>query len=327
MSSKVTIPILDIGALVTPGADPAAKQAVIRELVAACEDIGFFIIKNHGVDSSVIDSMWKATSDFFDLETDYKMTYNVEKQSDYPFGYSGIGGEILVKGKDAEKSTSSGGLPDLKELFSLGPSNPRSGFPARIFPTRPEAFEKSWEAYYDALSNVASKILSGFAVGLGQEEDFFEEFLGHHASAVRAINYPSYEGYEPPAGQLRASAHTDYGTITILKSGPGLQVSKDKDEPDWVDVPFVEDAFIVNLGDLMRRWTNDKWLSTLHRVVNPPAGTPWARRQSVAFFHNPNKDAVVKPLIKVGSDEVPIHDPIVAGDFLMQKHLAATSSK
>jgi isopenicillin N synthase-like dioxygenase len=95
---------------------------------------------------------------------------------------------------------------------------------------------------------------------------------------------------EPVPGQLRASAHTDYGTITILKSdAPGLQVSKDKDPPTWIDVPYVEGAFIVNLGDLMKRWTNDRWLSTLHQVVNPDLEDAcWnggsTRRQSVAFF-------------------------------------------
>jgi isopenicillin N synthase-like dioxygenase len=131
------------------------------------------------------------------------------------------------------------------------------------------------------------------------------------------------------------------GTITILRTDyPGLQVSKDKDPPQWVDVPFVPGAFIVNLGDLMHRWTGDKWLSTLHRVVNPSeavcatvsddyngpgkpvrsAAEP-TRRQSMAFFHNINRDAVVETL--PSSTPVKQYDPIVAGDFLMMKHLAS----
>eukprot|EP01034_Spumella_vulgaris_P038069 gene38069-46976_t len=138
-------------------------------------------------------------------------------------------------------------------------------------------------------------------------------------------------------GQLRASAHTDYGTITILKSdGPGLQVSKDKSPPTWVDVPHVEGGFIVNLGDLMRRWTNDEWLSTLHRVVVPSFeedSSQWVfdtvdgvkatrRRQSMAFFHNLNRDAVVEVLLRTEGD-VAKHEPIIAGKFLMEKHLAS----
>jgi len=124
---------------------------------------------------------------------------------------------------------------------------------------------------------------------------------------------------------MRASAHTDYGVITILKSGgPGLQVSKDRDPPTWVDVPTIENAFIINLGDLMRRWSNDRWQSTLHRVIVPPHEVSWGRRQSIAFFYNLNKDAVVESLVK---DEEAKYPAIVAGDFLMEKHLASIKAK
>jgi len=321
-SQQSEIPIIDISGLVSADATQESKKAVAAQLVQACEDIGFFVITGHGVPQSVIDNMWSNTSAFFDLPEEYKSKWEEGKQSAYPFGYSGIGGEVLSAGKDEETKQDSKNLPDLKELFSLGPANKRAGFPARKWPDQPATFQASWTVYYDTLAELASKILAGFAIGLGREEWFFQQFITHHASAVRALNYPSYEGYVPPPGQLRASAHTDYGTITILKSGgPGLQVSKDEQPPRWVAVPFLEDAFVVNLGDLMRRWTNDRWLSTLHRVVNPESGEQWQRRQSIAFFHNPNRDAQVEPLT-MGDDE-PLHDPIIAGDFLMQKHLAA----
>jgi isopenicillin N synthase-like dioxygenase len=159
-------------------------------------------------------------------------------------------------------------------------------------------------------------------------ENFFEEYTTHHASALRALNYPSTEDYVMQEGQLRASAHTDYGAFTILRSdSAGLQVSKDKDPPAWHDVPYVEDAFVVNLGDLMQRWTNDEWLSTLHRVINlenidNSVSSTYSgnkRRQSMAYFHNLNPDAIVTVL----NSENPKYEPIVAGEFLMQKHLAS----
>ena len=319
------IPIIDISGLVGPEATVESKKSVAAEIIKACEEIGFFIIKGHHVRSDIIDNMWTATSDFFDLSTEYKDTWTTTNEAKYPFGYSGIGAEVLSAGKDAETKEDSKSLPDLKELFSLGPSNPDSGFPTRVFPGQPSTFEEAWTVYYDELAELAAKIMRGFAIGLGKDEFFFDQFLTHHASAVRALNYPAYEGYEAPPGQLRASAHTDYGTITILKSGgPGLQVSKDEVPPRWVDAPFVEDAFIVNLGDLMRRWSNDEWKSTLHRVVNPENPSQWARRQSIAFFHNPNRDAIIEPLL--GPNEQAKHEPIVAGDFLMQKHLSAIQS-
>lgn len=326
-TDSVGVPIIDVGNLRNGTAEQ--RMAVARQLAGAAEEIGFFVIVNHGVAHELMESMWNATTHFFDTTIEEKVEL-VKPQDEYPFGYSKFKGEVLSAGKAVEKGgKKQEAPPDLKEMFSLGPSNPDAGFPDRLWPTNPANFADVWTEYYDSLSELASVILRGFALALDlPSEDFFDQYITHHASALRAINYPHVEE-QPVPGQLRASAHTDYGTITILKSdAPGLQVSKDKDPPSWINVPYVEDAFIVNLGDLMKRWTNDRWLSTLHQVVNPDHGdTCWeggsTRRQSVAFFHNLNKDATVENLTK---DE-PKYEPIVAGDFLMQKHLAAVGSK
>jgi len=321
----VEVPVIDVGPLFT--GDASDKKRISAEIARACVEIGFFVIVNHGIKDSVIENAWRTTREFFDLSEDEKLLL-VKPQAEYPFGYSRFGGEVLSAGKAAEKAntTDSKAPPDLKELFSLGPDHPLSGFPGRLFPDNPADFADSWTTYYDEMNKLASRILSCFALALNLHEDFFEQFIDHHASALRALNYPHIEGYVPVPGQLRASAHTDYGTITILRSdAPGLQVSKDKDPPNWIDVPFVKDGLIINLGDLMKRWTNDQWLSTLHRVINPtPSDTCWAemgstRRQSLAFFHNPNRDA----LITVLNAANPKYEPVRAGDFLMQKHLAA----
>lgn len=356
MSQSAIVPIIDISPLF--GSDSAKRLATANEIGKASAEIGFFIIVGHGVDNKIIDDAWEATRGFFDTSLEHKLTY-VKPQHEYPFGYSEMGGEILSAGKAVEGNNKDTPVspPDLKEMFSLGPKDPKSGFPARIYPSEPSDFATSWEKYYDTLAALAQHILRAFALSLQlEDESFFEHFVDHHASALRAIHYPaiSTDGVLP--GQLRASAHTDYGTITILKSdGPGLQVSKDKSPPTWYDVPHVENGFIINLGDLMRRWTNDRWLSTLHRVVIPSsevsaawgtnaAGQPvllstaqddqegdsraegvpatTKRRQSMAFFHNINRDAVVNVLLR-SADEQPKHEPIVAGEFLMQKHLAS----
>jgi isopenicillin N synthase-like dioxygenase len=336
-SAKVTavdVPIIDVSGIFSESLDE--RRAVARKIGAACQDIGFIVIKNHGVPEHILENMWRETAAFFDRPVEEKLTY-IKPQSEYPFGYTKFMGEVLSAGKQAEKLSKdeahqygSTAAPDLKEMFSLGPANPDAGFPARIFPTQPEGMQKAWEEYYEHMTTLAHRLLRSFALALElPDELFFEQFVGHHASALRALNYPHLEGVEPVPGQLRASAHTDYGTLTILRAdAPGLQVSKDKDEPDWHPVPFVPEGLIINLGDLMKRWTNDRWLSTLHRVVNPEKGAPgrgWfgensTRRQSVAFFHNLNKDAVVINLTKESSK----YASIVAGDFLMEKHLAAT---
>jgi isopenicillin N synthase-like dioxygenase len=320
-SPTVTIPVIDFSLFLN--GSPEQRNEIAHEIGRACEEIGFLIVKNSGVDREILDSTWEVTKEFFDRPQAEKELL-IKEQSEYPYGYTAVGGEILNAGKASELKTESKSLPDLKEMFSIGPANPLAGMPPRIWPENPVDFQAKWEAYYEALTNLANQILKAFAISLNLPENYFEQFTTHHASAIRALNYPHLEGYEPQPGQIRASAHTDYGTITILRSGgPGLQVSKDRNPPNWVDVPHMEDVFIINLGDLMRRWTNDKWQSTLHQVINPPSGSGWGRRQSMAFFHNLNPDAVVSV---IGTEE-PKYEPIVAGDFLLQKHLASMAVK
>ena len=331
-SEPVQVPVIDISLFLN--GDKESRIDVAKKIGKACVDVGFFVIVGHGVDDMIIQQAWNATRDFFDLSEEEKKEYITKSEAEYPFGYSQFGGEVLSAGKAADPTASNDVVsgynskaPDLKEMFSLGPGNPLAGFPSRRWPSKPVDFESSWTKYYDTMANLAAQLLKACAIALElPDENYFEQFIDHHASALRALNYPHLENYVPMPGQLRASAHTDYGSLTILRSdSPGLQVSKDKYPPNWHDVPFVENGFIVNLGDLMKRWTNDVWLSTLHRVINPALPQNGeeclssTRRQSMAFFHNLNRDAIVSVL----NSENPKYEPIIAGDFLMQKHLAA----
>merc|ERR1711971_293400 len=191
----------------------------------------------------------------------------------------------------------------------------------------PQDLAEALACYYDHASALAEKLLRAFALALDLEENWFDDKMDRHISALRANNYPSQNGMDVPSGSVRCSAHTDYGTLTVLKSGgPGLQVAKDKGQPVWHDVPFVENGFVVNLGDLMRRWTNERWSSTLHRVVNPPPeeARDWGRRMGLAFFHNLNKDALVETIPScITKEQGQLYEPIVPGEFLMLKHLAS----
>lgn len=329
----VDVPTIDISPLFN-GSSTEKYQTAIK-IRKACEDVGFFIIIGHGVPKHIIENAWGNTRDFFDLPYKYKVAYEKD-QHEYPFGYTSLGGEILSSGKLIEKGLESDHsiiqTADMKEMFSIGPIDPLAGYPTRIFPDNPIAFGESWNDYYETLSRLAEKILESFAISLNLNENFFHQFTDHHASALRALNYPAIDTCQLERQHVsRASAHTDYGAITILRSdGPGLQVSKDVDDPKWHNVPVVETGFIVNLGDLMKRWTNDEWLSTLHRVVDMTEFLGSndncivsQRRQSMAFFYNVNKDA----LITVLNSENPKYEPIVAGDFLMAKHLASIGAK
>ncbi|MEO1248358.1 MAG: 2OG-Fe(II) oxygenase family protein [Pseudomonadota bacterium] len=128
---------------------------------------------------------------------------------------------------------------------------------------------------------------------------------------MRALNYPATDG-QPQAGQQRAGAHSDYGSLTILLPQPGsrgLQIQSPSG--GWIDAPAEPGCFVINIGDLMARWTADRWVSTLHRVIAAP-NQP--RRQSLAFFHQPNWDAEIRPLD--GSDG---YEPVLSGPYLMAK--------
>mmetsp|Transcript_16345 Transcript_16345/g.23848 ORF Transcript_16345/g.23848 Transcript_16345/m.23848 type:complete len:372 (-) Transcript_16345:817-1932(-) len=342
-NASYAIPIIDIEVLVN-GSVKEKKESVVQEIGKACEEIGFFAITNHGVDTDLIDATWDMTRKFFDLPIEEKMAVP-SKEPEYPYGYEQS--ERLVKGKSTDRSQTTSDLckldegdekstcidsddnispPDLKETFAIGPRDPeKSGMPGRRFPPKPEGMDKVYEDYFTSMEILTGRLLRSFALALDLKEDWFEDKMDRHMCALRALNYPDLEGVDPLPNQLRAGAHTDYGALTILKSGgPGLQVSKDGDIANWVDVPYIPNAFIINLGDLMQRWTNDKWVSTLHRVVIPPKDGQDNRRQSLAFFANINGDAEVVPIHTCVDEKHPSkYGKITAKEHLMSKHLAS----
>lgn len=311
------VPIIDISPY--RNGDPKGAKEVARQIAKAGEEIGFFSITGHGVPQEVIDTCWGSTRSYFDLAKEEKEL--IAMSPDYPYGYSGMSHESLSKGYGKDS------LPDLNESFAIGPSNPDSGMPPVRMPGNPDGLDKAWMDYYGAMEDLSLDMLRIFALGLKMPESFFDDCLTRHRCALRFLNYPEQE-IAPPPGQVRAGEHTDYGSLTILlqDSTGGLQV-KDK-TGQWQHVPKVEGAFVINIGDLMQRWTNDSWVSTLHRVVNPPGqeAQSKARRQSVAFFQNINADYNVSCIPSCQSADSPARYPdIKAWDHLMEKHLASVS--
>ena len=171
------------------------------------------------------------------------------------------------------------------------------------------------------MEDLAARIMKLFAAALTLPEDFFAEMIDYPVSALRALNYPE-QSVAPKPDQLRAGAHSDYGSLTILlpqEGSKGLQI--ERPDGSWLDVPPIPGAFVINIGDLMQRWTNDRWVSTVHRVVNP-ANPEEAklRRQSFAFFHQPNWFAEIKCLdVCLDLGEMPKYEPVLSGPYLMAK--------
>ena len=284
-----------------------AQKRVAEQVRLACEQIGFLTVSGHGVPAEQIEWTAAVARSFFDLPDGEK---KLMKLTPGGAGYSPVQGESLAAtlGKKAPA--------DLKESLNVG-----TDIDAAPWPAHPAELRAACIAYFEAMNHLASDLLRIFAAALNLPTDYFAGKIDRSSSFLRIINYPS-QAAEPEPGQLRAGAHTDYGTLTILRSenvAGGLQVRNRAG--DWLDVRVPPNAFVVNIGDLMMRWTNDRWVSTLHRVVNPPSELRRAsRRQSLVFFHNPNPDAVVECLPGCcGPDNPPRYPAITAGEFIAEK--------
>jgi isopenicillin N synthase-like dioxygenase len=317
-----TVPVIDIA----PSIDGAsARRAVGEAIDRACTEIGFFAIVGHGVSEALVAEMLETSRAFFDLPLSDKRRV-AQPRPEQSRGYIGVGDENLSYSRGDVSSS------DLKEFFAIGPvdvpddeyhraPDAYPSFAPNVWPERPRDFRDTWTRYYRALEALAFRLMSLFAVALSLSDDFFRPFVDRHISGLRANHYP--EPTSRVAGQLRAGAHTDYGAVTILKAENlpgGLQVLNRRGE--WVDVVAPERAFVCNIGDLMQRWTNDRWISTMHRVVNPPADAVGARRLSVPFFHQPNYDAVIECLPTCCTSDNPAkYLPVTSGEYRLSKFL------
>lgn len=297
----LNVPIIDIAPFRTGG--EAERQQVAQAVDRACRDIGFLVIRGHGVDPSLIEKTREVSRDFFDLPPAQKL--QVAKPAvDVSRGYTGVDTESLARSRDPSATGS-----DHNESLMIGPVDapsdeyahaPAAGkhFAPNLWPEQPAELRAVYTDYYRAMGNLAHTLMRIFAKAFALPEDFFDGKIDRHISRLRVRNYPA-QMEAPKPGQIRAGAHSDYGSLTILAAEDrpgGLQVFNAAGE--WVDVPIVPDCFIINIGDLLARWTNDTWVSTVHRVVNPPAEAGAnARRQSLVFFHNPNYDAEIASLV------------------------------
>jgi isopenicillin N synthase-like dioxygenase len=324
----LSVPIIDLQPYFS--SSPEGKSSVAAAVDRACRDIGFLVITNHGIPEDLIQKVSSLTTRFFDMPLAEKR--KVDRPSpEMVRGYSAVAEEGL------SYSLEEAAPGDLKESFSIGPSDvpddeyyrgPAAGphFAPNVWPSL-KGFREAYTAYFDAMSDLARTLMRVFALGLELPEQWFDDKIDKHISMFRTLSYPHQSEAALP-GQLRAGAHTDYGSLTIVlpdDAPGGLQVRNRAGE--WVDVPVVPGAFVVNIGDLMMQWTNDLWVSTLHRVVNPPlsAGRD-TRRQSLVFFHQPNYDAMIECLpgcLQPGASAK--YAPVSSGDNLLSKFVKQTT--
>lgn len=307
------VPLLDLSAF--RGGD---RVAFGRRLDAVCRDLGFLVVAGHGVGAALVRRMHEVSAAFFARPESEKRQLLVA--DGYIHGWTGPRQSYLadtLAGREAAP-------PDWKEGFSIGPPVPPPGmtpqeapyFAQTRWPAGVADFSGTWLQYYRAMERLAADLMAAMACALGLPEGYFAPFIDRHITGLSAQFYPPQRDAAAP-GQLRAGAHTDFGSLTILHPGDnssGLQV-RDHDGA-WRDVAAPWDGFVVNIGDLMAQWTNNRWVSTLHRVLNPPPERAHLPRQSIAFFHQPNWHAEIAALPGCGA---PHHAPTTSGAHFERK--------
>ncbi|SAK56825.1 2-oxoglutarate-dependent ethylene/succinate-forming enzyme [Caballeronia hypogeia] len=301
------IPVIDFAGVLE--GDAAALARAGREIHEACTTIGFFYIVNHGVPQAVIDAASQAARTFFahPVETKRRAAVNQRHR-----GFNSLGDATMYQAKK----------PDYKEFFSIGLELPEddpdvlagqalrgpNNWPDFMPELRPVLYR-----YYEAIGACGSHLLRAVAASLGIDEQFFAARYGKRMQRTQMVYYPP----QPPQSdedQFGVAPHTDYGCITLLwqDNVGGLQV-REIASGTWIDAPPIPGSFVVNVGDLLARWTNDRFRSTLHRVINASG----RERYSIATFYDPTYDAIVDPVDLGTPAGESRHAPVAAGDYIL----------
>jgi isopenicillin N synthase-like dioxygenase len=309
------VPIINISPFLEPTSpnNAAARAEVASQWSAAFSTIGFASVVGHGVEPELFRAVQQASKVFFDLPMQQKQqsSFPGEKQSQ---GYYQVGVETVNKA--FAKADGNAPPPDLVETLTFAfvdwemdgtrSDFERSIFRANLWPDAPENLGALVRDYYARVRHIAQVLMEISAQALKLPADFFAPYYERIATSLRLAHYPE-QVVEPEPGQLRYGAHTDYMGYTILLQDDapgGLQVLDS--DGTWIDAPPRAGAFTVNCGDLLSRWTNGRWKSNIHRVVNPPRSvTGSSRRISVVMFTGPDYEAEITCIPTCQSEAYP----------------------
>ncbi|MDU8361090.1 2-oxoglutarate and iron-dependent oxygenase domain-containing protein [Pseudomonas syringae group sp. J309-1] len=308
------LPIIDIAPLYSD--DQIAWQDIARQIDQACREWGFFYIKGHPISAERLEQVVGTAQQFFALPQAEKLKIDIT-QSRHHRGYGAIATEQLDPNIPS----------DLKETFDMGFHLPAdhpevvAGKPLRGPNRHPDmpGWEALMEQHYLDMQALAQKLLQAITVALGIERDFFDKRFVAPVSVLRFIHYPPRHT-ATSAEQQGAGAHTDYGCITLLHqdSAGGLQVRDVRGQ--WIDAPPIDGTFVVNIGDMMARWSNDRYVSTPHRVVSPLG----VDRYSMPFFVEPNPDTEIECLPGCKSETEPARYPVTTCSAFLLSRFADT---
>jgi isopenicillin N synthase-like dioxygenase len=293
--------------------DQVSRNQFVNELSESFQEIGFAIIKGHPISREKQDRVYQAIDRFFKLPVEKKSKYHIPGIGGAR-GYTGFGVEHA---KDSTKG-------DLKEFFHVGMEIPDNHplaktYPANVLVEEIPEFNLELRELYNQLLDLGSTLLKAIAIGLGLEENYFENKIKYGNSILRPIHYPPLRGTEEE-GSIRSAAHEDINLITLLigASSPGLQAKNKRG--DWVPITTGPGEIAINVGDMLQRLTNYKLLSTTHRVVNPPKELSATTRFSIPFFLHPEPQVSLSALSSCVSTARPAQDPdTTAGEYLNER--------
>jgi isopenicillin N synthase-like dioxygenase len=293
------VPVIDIGAL--RASDPGALRALAREIGVAARETGFFAVVNHGVPADLIGAVFAQSAAFFAQPLETKARVGIEQSPAFR-GYARNGYEQFDEAHPA----------DAKESFDVGPDR-------NLWPAGLPGFQPALQAYYDALFALTIEIHRPIALDLGLDEHFFAPAFEGAIAIARLLYYPPHPGTFD--GTLHGAApHTDYGNITFLAQDDAGGLELQMRDGTWIGIAPMPGAFVCNIGDCLMRWSNDVYVSNLHRVVNRSGRA----RYSVAFFGDPAAAANVECLPScTDGAHPPKYPPITYGEYLQRRLTAA----
>jgi isopenicillin N synthase-like dioxygenase len=308
-----SIPSLDLSDFYK--GNTATKQKFVETLGAAYNNIGFVAVRNHFLTNDMQGRLYDAIKKFFALPDDVKKKYEQVGMSGQR-GYTG-------KGKEHAKGRNTG---DLKEFYHVGQDLApaelvKEGYPGNIWPEEVSEFKSAALDVYHALEKTGTYMLRAIALYLDLPETYFDDKIKYGNSILRPIHYFPIENPEAvPSDAVRAAEHGDINLITLLMgaSADGLQVLRR--DGKWIPITALPDQLVVNVGDMLERFTNKKLKSTIHRVVNPPREMMNTPRYSIPFFMHPRSEMSLAALPTCVTSENPkLWEDITAGEFLDQR--------
>lgn len=303
------IPVIDFGPMLEGDVD--ARRAVGAAVRDACTRVGFFYAKNHGVTDAALEGTFEAAKRFFALPMETKQAIHISK-SRHHRGYVPL----------LEENTDPTARGDLHEAFdmALEVSTDDADYKAGVFGYGPNqwpeglpGFHEAMDRYYGEVRAFGERIFRAFALALEIDENFFAPLITKPTAQLRVLHYPSQHGPVDDR-QIGIGAHSDYECFTILAQQQGIQALQVLNSAgQWINATPIPGTFVVNVGDMMARWTNNYFASTVHRAINRSG----KERYSIPFFFGPNSQTVIEVFETCQGPERPAqYPPITAGDYI-----------